>query len=105
MSKYRTLDVWNDRYGNNEWIYDYAGRLMCKSACGDPNSIYHPTLDHIRPLSKGGSDVLGNIEVCHRDTNEEKGDKFPHWKANGRTFLAKRIKGTRTDYEIEEIKK
>ena len=72
MSKYRTIDVWNEFYGKKESVYDYAGRLMKKSACGDPNSAYHPTLDHIRPLSAGGCDVLGNIEICHRDTNEEK---------------------------------
>lgn len=103
MSKYRTLDVWNEFYGRKENVYDYAGRLMKRSACGNPNSDYHPTLDHIRPLSAGGCDVLGNIEICHRDTNEEKTDSFPHWTANGNNFCAKRIKGTRTDYEIEEI--
>ena len=103
MSKYRTIDVWNEFYGRKESVYDYAGRLMKKSAYGNPNSAYHPTLDHIRPLSAGGCDVLGNIEICHRDTNEEKADSFPHWNANGRNFRAKRVKGTRTDYEIEEI--
>lgn len=91
MSKYRTIDVWNEFYGNKENVYDYAGRLMKKSACGDPNSSYHPTLDHIRPLSAGGCDILGNIEICHRDTNEEKADSFPHWKANGNNFRAERI--------------
>ena len=103
MSKYRTIDIWNERYGNKENVYDYAGRLMKKSACGDPNSAYHPTLDHIRPVSAGGCDVLGNIEICHRDTNEEKADSFPHWKANGRRFRAERVKGKRTDYKIVEI--
>ena len=103
MSKYRTIDVWNEFYGRKESVYDYAGRLMKKSACGNPNSAYHPTLDHIRPLSAGGCDVLGNIEICHRDTNEEKADSFPHWSANERNFRAKRVKGTRTEYEIEEI--
>ena len=102
MSKYRIIDLWNERYGNRERVYDYAGRLMCKSACGDPESAYHPTLDHIRPLSAGGSDVKGNIEICHRDTNGEKGDSFPHWKTNGKHFYAVRVKGTRTDYEIKE---
>ena len=103
MSKYRTIDVWNEFYGNRESVYDYAGRLMKKSACGDPHSAFHPTIDHIRPLSAGGCDVLGNIEICHRDTNEEKADSFPLWKANGKRFCAKRIKGKRTDYEIKEI--
>ena len=30
MSKYRTIDVWNEFYGNKENVYDYAGRLMKK---------------------------------------------------------------------------
>lgn len=75
---------------------------MKKSACGNPNSNYHPTLDHIRPLSKGGADVLDNIIICHRDTNEEKADKFPHWEANNRRFHAVRVKGSRVAYEIIE---
>ena len=100
MSKYRTIDVWNEFYGNKESVYDYAGRLMKKSACGDPNSAYHPTLDHIRPLSAGGCDVLGNIEICHRDTNEEKGDLFPHWKTNGKRCHAVRKKGGKNGYKI-----
>ena len=102
MSKYSTIEVWNRYYGNLEEVYDYAGRLMKKSACGNPNSKYHPTLDHIRPLSNGGSDVLDNIEICHRDTNAEKADKFPAWKANGRRFHAERVKGSRVAYEIVE---
>ena len=103
MSKYRNIDVWNEFYGRKESVYDYAGRLMKKSACGDPNSAYHPTLDHIRPLSAGGCDVLGNIEICHRDTNEEKADSFPHWKANGKRFRAERVKGSRSEYEIVKL--
>ena len=103
MSKYRTIDVWNKVYGKKENVCDYAGRLMKKSACGDPNSAYHPTLDHIRPLSAGGCDVPENIEICHRDTNEEKADSFPHWKANGKRFRAERIKGRRTAYTVVSI--
>lgn len=101
MSKHQIKEVWEKYYGRSEIAFDYTGRLMKKSACGDPNSAFQPTIDHIRPLSAGGSDVLGNIEICHRDTNEEKADNFPHWKANGERFRAKRVKGTRTDYTIE----
>ena len=72
MSKYKTVDVWNRVFGARQEAYDYAGRLMKKSACGNPNSAYHPTLDHIRPLSGGGCDVPENIIICHRDTNAEK---------------------------------
>ena len=55
MSKYKTIDVWNRVFGAKQEAYDYAGRLMKKSACGNPNSDYHPTLDHIRPLSAGAA--------------------------------------------------
>ena len=54
MSKYKIIDVWNRVFGAKQEAYDYTGRLMKKSACGNPNSAYHPTLDHIRPLSAGG---------------------------------------------------
>ena len=63
---------------------------------------YHPTLDHIRPLSNGGCDVPENIVICHRDTNEEKADLFPHWMANGKRFHARRVRGSRVEYEIVE---
>ena len=102
MSKYKTIEVWNKLFGKTEDVLDYAGRLMKKSACGNPNSKYHPTLDHIRPLSEGGSDVLDNIIICRRDTNEEKADNFPHWKANCKRFHARRVKGSRVAYEIIE---
>ena len=102
MSKYKTVKVWNKVFGNRETVFDYAGREMRKSACGDPHSAYHPTLDHIRPLSLGGSEVAGNIVICHRDTNEEKADHFPHWKANGTHYHARRVKGSRVEYEIIE---
>ena len=57
MSKYKTIDVWKRVFGAKQEAFDYTGRLMKKSACGNPNSAYHPTLDHIRPLSAGGCDV------------------------------------------------
>ena len=58
------------------------------------------TLEHIRPLTKGRADVLENIIICHRDTNEEKADKFPHWKTNGERYHSERVKGSRVAYEI-----
>lgn len=101
MSKFTTTELWDKRYGKREDVYDYSGRLMKKSACGNPHSKYHPTLDHIRPRSQGGQDIEGNIEICHRDTNEEKADSFPTWTANGKTFQAKCVKGKSGEYKIE----
>lgn len=95
MSKYKVIDIWNQLYGNEEAIVDYAGREMRKSACSNPRSAYQPTIDHIRPLSNGGKDTLDNIIICNRVTNEEKGDFFPHWVTNNHRFKAKRVKGNK----------
>ncbi len=100
MSKYRTIDIWDEFYGKRENVYDYAGRLMKKSAQGNLHSAYQPTIDHIRPLSDGGKDIKENIEICHYLTNEEKMDKFPHWEANGQRFHAKKTKGVSNKYTI-----
>ena len=100
MSKHHTIQVWNEFFGNATEAYDYAGRLMKKSACGNPYSRFHPTIDHIRPLSDGGLNVIENLVICHRDTNAEKADRFPHWKTNGRRFHARRVRGSRSKYEI-----
>lgn len=34
MSKYRTIDVWNQVYGAEQEAYDYAGRLMKNQLVG-----------------------------------------------------------------------
>ena len=105
-SKYTVKDLWNERYGKEEKVYDYAGRLMLKSACGNKNSQCEPTIDHIRPLSDGGKDVKQNIILCNWETNAEKADAFPHWKANGKRFHARRNRGNnkQTYYKIVEEK-
>lgn len=103
MSKYTTIEVWDALYPGITKFYDYAGRKVKKSACGNEKSNYFPTIEHIRPLDDGGKDIFGNMVISHRTTNEEKGNSFPTWKANGSLFQAKKIKGCRDCYEIVEI--
>ncbi len=100
MSKYSVKELWNAFYGTKEKEFDYAGRLIMKSACGNPNSRFQPTIDHIRPIADGGKDTKANIVICHDLTNEEKADCFPHWKANGLRCHAKRTKGIQNGYSI-----
>ena len=100
MSKFSIKELWNERYGNQESVLDYAGRLMLKSACGNPNSSFHPTIDHIRPIALGGTDTKKNIVICHCKTNEEKSYHFPHWTANEEHFHARKCKGDQKGYTI-----
>ena len=100
MSKFSIIKLWNEFFGTEDEVYDYAGRRMLKSACGNPNSAFHPTVDHVRPLADGGKDVKENVIICHHLTNEEKADSFPHWKASGKRFHARKKKGSSNGYEI-----
>ena len=90
MSKFDLKKLWEEIYGNKKEVEDYTGRRMVKSAIGNQNSKYCPTIDHIKPLSKDGKDIKGNIVICNILTNEEKGDSFPHWKANGKRYKSKK---------------
>ena len=100
MSRYTVEELWNEFFPQKTEVNDYSGRKMLKSAIGNQKSRYCPTIDHIRPLSKDGKDILGNIVLCNIKTNEEKADLFSTWKTNGHIYQARRVKGTSGQYNI-----
>jgi len=97
--------LWRKFYKDEREAFDYSGRLMKLSDEGKDESEFCPTIEHIRPKSKGGDENEGNLLICSRITNLEKGDSFPTWNANGKTFQVKRVKGQRGVYEIWGSKK
>ena len=96
MSKYSLIGIWDQIFPGQNEVIDYAGRRMVRSAIGNQNSRYCPTIDHIRPISNGGKDCLENIVICNQTT-------FPNWKANGKMFQAKRVRGTSDEYDIYQL--
>ena len=91
MSNNIKIKVWEKYCGSKSQCYDYSGRIIHYSAYNNRNSRFGWNIDHIRPVSGGGTDQLCNLIPTHILTNDEKGDSFPHWEANGAKFKAIRI--------------
>ncbi|KFZ27346.1 MAG: HNH endonuclease [Candidatus Izimaplasma bacterium HR2] len=53
---------------------DKCGGTIAKSAYGDHNSNFGWDIDHIKPSSKGGTNVLSNLQPLHWKNNANKGD-------------------------------
>ena len=65
-----------------------ATQSVC-AICGKPvdKSLKYPhpmspSVDHIIPCSRGGSDDLDNLQLAHRKCNRDKSDKLPEIRPN-----------------------
>lgn len=92
------LEVWISYCNENSECRDYSGRKILYSAYNNRNSRYCWNIDHIRPLALGGINKTCNLVPTHMETNDEKGDTFPHWEANGNKYKA--IRTAKNCYDI-----
>ena len=81
--------------------YDFAGRKMIISNYGN-NLSGGWNVDHVLPVSKGGTDAKGNLQCTNIITNNNKADNTT-WKDNGKTWQVKRVKGDRKKHIVVEI--
>lgn len=65
-------------YDTNVWRKDFAGAWINKNAYGTLGP-YGWEIDHRRPQSKGGSDLLSNLYPCQWENNRAKGDNYPRF--------------------------
>ncbi len=76
--------VWNKApiafgYDSSQWRRDKCGALIMRSAYGNTSSSYGWEIDHDRPVSKGGSDDLYNLQALQWENNRHKADNYPIW--------------------------
>lgn len=59
---------------------------MAMGSYSDKNSKFCWNIDHVVPISHNGSNEESNLICCHIKTNEEKGNSYPGFNANGKSF-------------------
>ena len=62
------------------------GNVFC-FVCGKKVKFEDATLEHITPLSKGGSDEMSNYSISHKKCNNEKADKIIQVKTKSKAIL------------------
>lgn len=55
---------------------DVCGTWIQRSAHGTTGT-YGWEVDHIKPVAKGGTDDLNNLQALQWETNRKKGDTYP----------------------------
>ncbi|MCM1189742.1 MAG: hypothetical protein NC541_10670 [bacterium] len=99
LNKETASRLWVQQFGKRQKATDFSGREIAKAAYNDRNSDYGWNVDHILPQSRGGKTADHNLVCCHILTNNEKADRFPCFKANGKAF---EIQKRQNHYEIFE---
>ena len=97
LNKETASRLWVKQFGKKQKAVDFSGRTIVRAAYNDRNSEYGWNVDHILPESRGGKTADHNLICCHILTNDEKADKFPCFKANGKEF---EIQNRQNHYEI-----
>lgn len=69
---------------SNSIRQDQCGAIIFYSEYGNTNSQYGWEIDHVNPVSNGGSDTLFNLQPLQWQNNRHKGDTVGQWYCKAR---------------------
>lgn len=85
MDYKKAMKVWENEFGNKESAEDACGIIIKKIKYAEATSDGWE-VDHIHPVSKGGSDSYDNLQPLNWKSNRKKEDKTglkrgqcPYW--------------------------
>jgi hypothetical protein len=58
---------------------DACGASMMRDKFGE-QMLYAWEIDHIKPVSQGGTDEIANLQPLQWENNRRKGDNWPEWE-------------------------
>jgi 5-methylcytosine-specific restriction endonuclease McrA len=81
------LAVWNKAtivpgYNQNEYRKDRCGAWIKFADYNNDKADFGWEIDHEKPLAKGGTDDLDNLQPLHWLNNRGKGDNWPNWSCS-----------------------
>lgn len=95
----KRMSFWEKEFGDVQEAYDFVGRKILRGSFGQQGSVYGWDIDHIQPLSKGGTDTEENKQIVHILTNDEKADKTTFVSSfNGQTYQVQKTSKNEPKY-------
>jgi len=107
----KTLKAWEKAQiaieGQDEWRKDACGAWIDKDQYGE-ETPFGWGIDHIFPITQGGTDHIDNRRAFHWKNNRSKGSDFPTYTSavtsDGQTNVDKENRKTVHEDTIEKLK-